>query len=175
MKRKNSLIFFLLLLSFTYLDAQAFECTIEQSVNPTLDSLYISFFIQKTSGEDFIMGYAIFKVHIERATVNISNVPKIVESNIWHDNSNYTQMIAGRNIPNSWVSLQISGITPNGYVTSARQLIGTIAIPILDQTSVSGVIWNSSEVYDEKSNLIIVGNFANPPPFFLNDINYNSP
>ncbi|MBN1638580.1 MAG: hypothetical protein JW866_06425 [Ignavibacteriales bacterium] len=157
------------------LNAQAFKCTLEQKLNPTLDSLYISFYIQKINGPDFILGYAFFRVSVERTAVNIFYIPQIIQSDIWINNQNYSQMTAGRNIPNSWVSLEISGILPNGYVNSSLQLVGTISMPILNPEDYSGVKWFTSEVYDENSNLINEGEFINPGQFLLNNSTLTSP
>ncbi|MBN2571131.1 MAG: hypothetical protein JXA68_03305, partial [Ignavibacteriales bacterium] len=167
MERTKTFLFYFLLLVFTSLNAQTFECTIEQSLNPTLDSLYISFYIQKTSGPDFIMGYADFRANVKKTAVDITNSPTVVAGGIWHDNANYSPMSTARHIPNSWVSLQISGITPNGYVTSSRQFIGTIAIPIINTVDTSGVKWFDSEVYDESYNLVSGESYVDPSMFWL--------
>ncbi|MBN1638579.1 MAG: hypothetical protein JW866_06420, partial [Ignavibacteriales bacterium] len=175
MQRKKIYILYLIFLLSTFLQAQTFECTIEQSLNPTLDSLYVSFYIQKTSGADFIMGYADFRAYVKKTAVDITNAPTVVAGGIWHNNANYSPMATARNIPNSWVSLQISGITPNGYVTSTKQFIGTIAVPIINTVDSSGVNWFDSEVYDESYNLISGESYINPPMFWLGYIQLISP
>lgn len=149
-----------------------FRVEVEQQI---VDStLLIDFYIQKTVGEDFVLGSSNFAVRVSHQYLDMTRMRKVPgfagKWDISASPRSYASMGLGGD---TYVALTIKKRTGNsgkGYaVTSERERIGRVAIPITDFCGTNTVSWitdpiaiNSFDLKDLKP----YAEFVNPAPDF---------
>ena len=179
MNKYNSFLLTLFLSIFffnTSFSSVSYNCTIVQVINGS--NLDISIFIEST-GDDFVLGTSIFRININPAGLDITNVPSEITEGLWdnnNDGTNYADQYTGRSTADNWASINIEDVgTGSGVIVPhAATLVGKISIPIKLTTENSGIAWRKSpsvsptQITDiTHSDITSLGNFVDPGTYPL--------
>ena len=170
MKNYTSLLI-TFLLAFIVWPSQAqstFNLELEQFVEDTV--LYSDFYIQKTSGPDFALGSSNLAVFVTAANLDMGAMFKVDSCDgRWdnnHDFTSYQDMgLGGLNFVHLIIRQNTSGSGSGQLVTSQRERVGRIGIPIINGcgTTSGGWVTGPSAILDYASNSIkSQANFIDP-------------
>jgi len=159
--------------SVSLVNAQSpYKLEVEQEVVGT--DLHMTLFATKLGGTDFSFGSSNFAVVIDTANLDIDNMTKL-QDGIWDDGTDaqsYLDVYLGKgpNFVNLTTRRNTSGTGLGQILTSTKELIAKIAIPIKNQCTTNNSSWVILPAAQNKFGVIDIkqdAQFINPDPFPL--------
>ncbi|WP_218127059.1 T9SS type A sorting domain-containing protein [Catalinimonas alkaloidigena] len=141
---------YFLLLSFFLLTGTAvraqstFDVSVEQSVQH--DTLYLDFFVRKTSGTDFVLGSANFAVQLSADQLDVAR-KFLVETSVgpWDSRTmpgSYNALsVGGKGFVNVSIFQKTSGNGAGRAITSTKQRIARVGVPVLSPCGINHITW----------------------------------